>query len=104
MKINWNEYIFDAGVGISYWSHHVSKRTWVEDSEERDGENGLTFTLTPELFELGAARVKQAVAEGHRSVTYREIVKELSLPDPDLDAVYLDVIVQFAVFGELVYG
>ena len=71
---------------------------WSEVSEQHKNEHGDIWKLTKETVEKG---LKKAIRENHKSVM--DALRSES-PECQLDAEDADIIIQYGLFGKIVYG
>jgi hypothetical protein len=90
--------------GIGYWAIHMGGNIWSEFEEPADpfGEvtpTGKKFKLDADLIHLGISRMGSEGSPGWHSIAKYVIGNE---GGADIDA--CDALVQYGVFGDLVYG
>lgn len=113
---NRKELIFDIIVaavegGINYWAkvreYHWSDKTWEARVQVRDvyDEEPGWVTVDAEVIERGIAKVKSKGFQVRSDIRKNILLADITDGEEgDLDAECADVIVQAALFGEVVYG
>ena len=88
--------------GICYWAIHMGDNIWSEFDEPADpfGEvtpTGKKFKLDADLIHLGITRMGSEGSLGWHSISHDVI-------EGGADINACDALVQYGVFGDLVYG
>ena len=89
------------GGGINYWAVISGQKIKEYDDE---GPVGWWTTITPNLIEIGIALVKHPSFKVRDDILVAILLGDRNNDAGEIDSECADVIVQAAVFGEIVYG
>jgi len=87
--------------GINYWADIRGNKIKEYDD---DGPIGEWITVTPELVEKGIKRVKEQSFQVRKDILMAILIADHNTDAGEIDIESADVIIQAAVFGEIVYG
>ena len=88
--------------GINYWAYTRDGNEILEYDD--DGPIGKWITITPVMVEEGIARIKEPSFQIAQWILVSVLLGDRNTDAGEIDAEAADVIIQAAVFGEIVYG
>jgi hypothetical protein len=87
--------------GINYWADIRGKKIMEYND---DGPVGEWITITQSLVESGIERIKHPSFLVRDDILLAILVSDRNMDASEIDIEAADVIIQAAVFGEIVYG
>lgn len=112
MTLSFDVFVTAIEGGINYWAEVITYRHlegeegWQAVVIDRESDENLPHRIDQEVITRGIERAVGNVVNGYHATAVNNLHRSLLglTDDADYDADTADMIVQFGLFGEVIYG